>query len=182
MVQTLARHWRWIALRGVVAILFGLATFLNPAATLLVLVVLFGAYAIVDGTAMVISALGQRHEERWGTLLVGGIIGILAGALTLFVPGLTVLALVLLIGAWALVMGVIEIAAAVRLRREITGEWMFIVAGCLAVIFGLLVVAAPSAGALVIMLWLGAYALVSGILLVALGFRLRSWTHAHAAT
>lgn len=181
MVELLTRNWGWVALRGVVAILFGALTFLNPGITLAVLVIWFGAYALVDGIFMVASAIANRHgEPRWGTLLVGGLLGIAAGIVTFFWPGITALALLTLIAVWAIITGIAEIVAAIRLRKEITGEWMFVVAGLLAVAFGVVLFVAPGAGALAMILWIGAYALLSGIVLVALGFRLRSWGRSHA--
>lgn len=182
MVEMLTRNWGWVVLRGVVAILFGLLALFRPGLTLAVLVLWFGAYALVDGAFLAVSAIANRKgEARWGTLLAGGLLGMTAGVITFLMPGLTIFALLVLVAVWAIVLGVAEIVAAVRLRKEITGEWMFIVAGLLAVGFGLVVFAAPITGALAVALWVGIYALVSGVTLVALGFRLRRWGRMHHA-
>jgi uncharacterized membrane protein HdeD (DUF308 family) len=168
-------HWWALALRGVVAILFGLLTFSVPGITLAVIVILFGAYAFVDGIVAIVSAVRAAHGHgRWGAFLVEGIVGILAGLVTFFMPILTLAVLVYLVAAWAIVTGVLEIVAAFRLRRYVTGEWLLVLAGIASVIFGVLVFLAPLAGAVVIAWWLGAYALVFGILLLVLAFRLRS--------
>ena len=180
MVGMLTRNWGWVALRGVVAILFGLLTFFNPGITLTVLVLWFGAYAFVDGIFMVVSAITNRHgQPRWGALLAGGLLAVAAGVLTFVMPGITAMALLMLIAAWAIVTGIAEIVAAIQLRKEITGEWMFVVVGVFAVAFGVVMVAAPGAGALAVVMWIGIYALISGILLVSLGLQLRSWGRMH---
>lgn len=181
MVEMLTRNWRWVALRGVVAVLFGMLTFFHPGITLVALVLLFGAYALVDGIFMTVSAIANRHgQPSWGTLLFGGLLGIAIGVLTFIMPRVTAFALLMLIGAWSIVVGVAEIAAAMRLRRVISGEWLLILAGVLALAFGVVLVAAPGAGALAVVLWIGAYAFISGLLLIALSFRLRTWGRLHA--
>ena len=168
-------HWWALALRGLFAILFAILTFAFPGLTLRVLVILFGAYAFVDGVVAIISAIRAAHGHgRWGAFLVEGIVGIIAGLVAFFMPLLTLAVLVYLVAAWAVVTGVLEIMAAVRLRRYVTGEWLLVLAGIASVIFGVLVFIAPIAGAIVIALWLGAYALIFGIVLIALAFRLRS--------
>ena len=180
MVGVLTRNWRWAVLRGIVAILFGILTFFNPGITLALLVLLFGAFALVDGAFLVTSAIANRHgEPRWVALLIGGILGIGMGVVTFLSPDITAFGLVAVIAAWAVVTGVAEITAAIRLRKEITNEWLFIVAGVIAVAFGVVLFFAPGEGALAMVLWIGAYALVSGILLVAFGLRLRSWDRMH---
>ena len=182
MGNMLSRNWGWVALRGAVALLFGLLTFLNPAITLATLVLLFGAFAFVDGIAMVVGAIANRKgEPRWGALLAGGLIGIVVGLATFFLPVLTAAALLGVIAAWAILTGAAEIAAAIRLRKVITREWLLALSGVLAVAFGLLLIAFPAAGALAVVLWIGAYAVVTGILLIALGFQLRSWGRSHPA-
>ena len=180
MVHVLARNWWMVGLRGLVAVIFGLLTILAPRITLTVLVLLFGAYALVYGLFMAITAVAHRRgEPSWGVLLAGGILSILLGVATFLMPGITALALVFLIAAWAIVIGVAEIVAGIRLRREITGEWMLILGGVLSVIFGVVLALFPGAGALALTLWIGAWALVLGLLLIALAFRLRSWSRDH---
>jgi uncharacterized membrane protein HdeD (DUF308 family) len=173
-VRTLARNWGAIAVRGVVAIIFGILCFVVPGITLRTLVLLFGAYALVDGVFDIIAAVRRRTgDEPWWALLLEGIVGIAAGLVAFLMPRLTALALLYIIAAWAIVTGVLEIVAAVRLRREITNEWWLAFSGVLSVVFGVLIMAAPAAGALVIVLWIGAYAVVFGASLLALAFRLR---------
>ena len=173
----LSRNWWAIALRGVAAIIFGLLTFVMPGITLAVLVLLFGAYAIVDGIfTLVAVARGQavaRAEPRW-VLVLEGVVSIAAGLVAFLWPGLTALALVYLIGAWAIITGALEVVAAVRLRRQIENEWWLGLSGALSIVFGVLVMAAPGAGALAMVFWIGAYAILFGALLVGLAFRLRS--------
>ncbi|HET8713582.1 MAG TPA: DUF308 domain-containing protein [Gemmatimonadales bacterium] len=170
------RNWGWVVLRGIVTIVFGALTLLYPTITLQVLVLLFGAFAIVDGSFMLVSAIANRRGlPRWVVLVVGGLLGMAIGVVTLLMPAITAVALLALIAAWAIVMGIAEIAAAIRLRKEISGEWVLVVSGLLAVAFGGFIIARPGLGALAIVLWIGAYALVSGALLVWLGVRLRGW-------
>jgi uncharacterized membrane protein HdeD (DUF308 family) len=172
----LARNWWSLVLRGLLGIAVGVLTFLWPGITLAALVIVFAAYAFVDG---IISLVGAVHavaaHERWAALLVEGILGIAAAAVAVLWPAITLLALVYVIAVWAIVTGAFEIAAAIRLRQHISGEWLLVLSGIASVIFGVLVAAVPMAGALVIALWFGAYTFVFGVLLVALGFRLRTW-------
>ena len=173
----LARNWWSLVLRGALGILLGIATFLWPGITLTAVLFLFGGYALLDGALSLAGALraAQAHE-RWGALLIEGLVGILAAFVTILWPAITALALVFVIASWAIITGIAEIAAAVRLRRHIHGEWLLAVAGVLSVLFGVFIAAMPVAGALVIALWVGAYMLVFGVTLVALGLRLRSWS------
>ena len=180
MVEQLIRNWGWIALRGIVAIAFGVLTFVYPGITLVTLVMLFGAYAIVDGVFMVVSAIANRKTQpRWGTLVFGGILGIAAGVVTYLWPAITAVALLAIIASWAMVMGIIEITVAIRLRKEIDGEWVLILSGLLALAFGVLMIMNPGPGALAVVLWIGAYAVISGGLLLVLAFRLRNWGKSH---
>lgn len=180
---SLTRNWGWMALRGVIAILFGILTVFDPRITLYALVYLFGAYAFADGVLMFVTAIANRQgEPHWRMLVFGGIVGIVAGVLTFAWPGITAVMLLALIAAWVILVGIAEITTAVRLRKVIQGEWMLIVAGVLAVIFGLALVTRPGLGALALVIWIGAYAIVAGVLELALSFRLRSWGHLHPAT
>ena len=175
MAVVLATNWWALALRGVLAILFAILTFLWPGITLSVIVLLFGAYALVDGVLAIIAAVrAVRGHRRWGALLFEGIVGILAGLCAWLIPGVTLAFLVLLVAAWAVITGVFEIVAAIRLRRNIPQEWLLILMGVVSIAFGVMIYLAPIAGALVIVWWLGAYALVFGVLLLILAFRLRS--------
>ena len=174
-VDTLTRNWWVVLIRGVAGVLFGIATFFAPGVSLAVLVLLFGAYALIDGVLAVISAVRRRAvSDRWWMLLLEGLVGIAAGIATLVWPGITALALLYVIAAWALLTGAFEIAAAIRLRRIITGEWLLVLSGIASIGLGILLMIFPGPGALVMVLWIGAYAFVFGILLIALSLRLRS--------
>lgn len=174
MLEVLARNWWALALRGIVAILFGLAALDWPGLTHAALVLLFGAYALVDGIFGVVAAFARAGRERgWWVLLLDGFLGIAAGVATLVWPGITATLLLLLIAVWAIVTGVVEIVVAIRLRREIEGEFFLILSGVLSVLLGLFLIARPGAGAVAVAWLIGVYALLFGILLLALAFRLR---------
>jgi len=175
MFMTLTQNWWVLALRGVAALLFGIGAFLWPGLTIGVLVLLFGAYALADGIFAIIAGIATRKEqERWWLMLLVGLAGVLTGVLTLLWPGITALILLYFIAGWSMVTGILQIAAAIRLRKEIEGEWLLALAGVGAVIFGLLLVSLPGAGALALIWLIGSYALLYGILLLVLAFRLRS--------
>lgn len=171
----LARNWWAIALRGVFAIIFGVLALIWPGITLGALILLFGAYVLVDGIFAVVAALRQVGDRpRWWTLLIEGLLSIGAGVIAFVWPGLTALALLYLIAAWAVVTGVVEIIEAIRLRAEIEGEWLLGIAGVASIVFGLLLFGFPGSGALAIVWLIGIYAILFGIALIALGLRLRS--------
>ena len=176
MVTELARNWWLLVLRGVLAVLFAVLAFLWPGLTVAALVILFGAYAFVDGVFAVIAAL-QRigKQDRWWAMLIEGILGIGAGIITFLWPGVTALVLLTIIGVWAIFTGVMEIMAAIQLRREIDNEWLLGIGGALSVLFGLLVIFFPGAGALSLVWLIAVYAFAFGILLIGLGLRLRTW-------
>ena len=179
-VDTLVHNWWVVLLRGIAGILFGILTFVSPAISLGALVLLFGAYSFADGVLAIISAIRNRAEsERWWIVLIQGLAGVGAGLVTLLWPGITALALLAVVAAWALVIGGLEIAAAIRLRKVITGEWLLVLSGIASIILGVLLALFPGPGALALVLWIGAYAIVSGVLLVALAVRLRSWGREH---
>jgi uncharacterized membrane protein HdeD (DUF308 family) len=154
-------------------ILFGIITFFAPGISLAALVLLFGAYALVDGVLAIVSAVRRRGADRWWLLLLEGLVGIAAGVLTFLWPAITAIALLYVIAAWALVTGAFEIAAAIRLRKAITGEWLLALSGIFSIALGVLLVLYPGPGALAVTIWIGAYAFVFGALLFALGLRLR---------
>jgi uncharacterized membrane protein HdeD (DUF308 family) len=168
----LPRHWWVVALRGLAAIVFGILAFVWPGVTLAVLVLLFGAYAIVDGALALYTAVRSGGKNIWAPLFEG-IIGIAAGLVAFFLPGLTALALLFVIAAWAILTGITEVIAAVRLRRVINNEWALIISGVLSVIFGLLLVAQPGAGVLAVVWLIGIYAVIFGVALLAFAWRLR---------
>ena len=171
----LARHWWVFLLRGLVAIVFGLFGFFYPGATLLTLVLFYGAYALVDGVFAIVSAVRGKEgmRPRWW-LAVVGVLGIVAGLVTYLMPGLTTLVLLTVIGVWALLYGITEIVGAIRLRKEIDNEWLLMMHGALAVLFGLMALFRPGAGALALVWLIASFAFASGVLLIALAFRLKS--------
>jgi uncharacterized membrane protein HdeD (DUF308 family) len=155
--------------------------FVWPGATLLTLIIFYGAFALVDGVLAVIAAIsGGAPAPRWWLAIVG-IAGIVAGLLTFLWPGVTALVLLLFIAGWAIATGVMQIIGAIKLRKEIDNEWLLIAGGVLSVLFGLGVAVAPGAGALALILVIGAYAIVYGALLVGFALRLRKHSQGAAA-
>ncbi|MFP4102047.1 HdeD family acid-resistance protein [Coleofasciculus sp.] len=176
MGSLLARNWWTISLRGAIALLFGVAVWIWPRITLEVLIVLFAAFALVGGVFALIAGLRERKvDPRWWLLLLEGVVGIATGIVVLVWPNFTALLLLYVIAAWAIITGIFEIIAAIQMRQEIRNEWLLAIAGIASVLFGLLLTIWPVAGALAILWLIGAYAIVFGILLLILGFRLRSW-------
>lgn len=173
MSALLAQNWWTVALRGVAAIIFGLIALVLPGVTIASLVILFAAYMLVDGVFAIIGAVraAARHE-RWGLLVLEGIADIAAGAVAILWPGITVLTFVFLSAAWAIVSGGLMLGAAFRLAKD-HGRWWLALGGIVSIIWGILLIVAPIAGAVVMTWWLGAYAFVFGIMLLVLGFRLR---------
>jgi uncharacterized membrane protein HdeD (DUF308 family) len=168
----LARNWWLIALRGVLGVIFGVIALLMPITTILALVLLFSAYMIVDGAFAVYASIRAAHQgESWGLLLLQGIASLAAGAIAFVWPGITVLVFVLLIAAWAIVSGFLMLAAAFRTDN---GRWWLALGGAAALLYGILMIVAPLAGAVVLTWWLGAFALVFGVALIILAFQLRS--------
>ena len=176
VAHLLTRNWWILGLRGLAAVLFGILAFFWPGITLLSLIYLFGAYALVNGIlAFVVASRSPKGYPRFGSLIFEGILSIAAGVIAFFVPGITALALLVLIAAWAIITGIFEIVAAVRLRKVIANEWLLVLAGLASIGFGVLLLIWPGAGALAMTLWIGAFAFVFGILLIALAFRMRHW-------
>lgn len=172
----LARNWWIVTLRGVLAVLFGLMCFFWPGITLTALVLLYGAYALVDGIFALVSAiLGQPRTEPWWALLIEGAAGIAVGIMTFTWPAITALVLLFLIAGWAIITGVFEVIEALRLRREIQGEWLLALSGLLSILFGVALIVRPGTGALAVVWLIGAYAIAFGVLYIALGARLRGW-------
>ena len=175
MLVVFTSSWWALVLRGLAAIAFGVLAFVWPQITLTALVFLWGAYALVDG-AFAIAAGVKSHGEnkRWWVLLLEGILGVAAGLVAFLVPGITALALLILIAAWAMVTGAFEIAAAIQLRKYIKGEWLLALAGVASVLFAVALLFNPAAGALALVWLIGAYSIVFGVLLIVLGVRLHS--------
>jgi uncharacterized membrane protein HdeD (DUF308 family) len=177
MLHALAKNWWLILLRGICAIIFGALTFVMPGITLLTLILLYGIYALADGVfALWAAVAGGTAAPRWWLALVG-ILGVAAGIIAIFMPGITALVLLYCIAGWAIAAGVLEIVGAIRLRKEIDNEWWLIASGALSVLFGLILAVQPGAGALGLLFVIGVYAIVHGVFLVGLSFRLRK----HAA-
>jgi uncharacterized membrane protein HdeD (DUF308 family) len=175
LLQTLKRHWWVQVLRGVAAIIFGIIAFTHPVMAAATLVLFFGAWVLVDGIFRIVGAFGHRSADSdWGWQLVVGILGIAVGLLTFHAPGITALALVIYIAAWALMIGVTEIALAIKMRREIKGEWFLILMGVASIIFAGLLLWNPIAGAAALIWIIAWYAVILGVLEIIFGFRLLS--------
>lgn len=181
MLRLLAPRWWLIALRGVAAVVFGILAITLPGVTLATLIILFGAYAFVDGIFAVIHAIGGGESESFWLVLLEGLLGIGVGLLTFFEPGLTAIALLFYIAAWNLATGVLEIASAFRLRKQVTGEFWLLLGGLASIIFAIILMTQPGAGALALFWVIGIYAIVFGISLLALSFKLRGLRSAIAA-
>jgi uncharacterized membrane protein HdeD (DUF308 family) len=176
MITSLSRNWWLVVLRGILAILFGVLAFAWPAVTWLTLIVMFGVYAIVDGLVAIITGLSRTKDSpRWWAFLLEGLLGIGAGIAALILPELTTLILIYMIAIWAVITGILEIVAAVRLRDEIENEWVLGLSGFVSMVLGILLFLQPAAGGLAIIWTIAGYALIFGILLVILGFRLKGW-------
>lgn len=174
MLPAMTRNWWLVALRGVFAVAFGLAAILWPGIAFATLVLLFGAFAFASGVFVTLTALALRaQKQNPGPILLQGLFGIAIGVIALFWPFLTAGAVILLIAAWALVSGLIEVAAALRLRREIEDEWMLILSGALSILLGLLFGFFPEVGIWAITWAIGIYAVIIGVALIHLALRLR---------
>ena len=174
MLEKFSQNWWTFAVRGVLAVIFGVMALIWPGQTLQALVLVFGAYALMDGTFAIFAGIASyRYFDRWWAVLLEGVVGVVVGLLTFFWPGITALVLLYFIAAWALITGIFEIVAAIQLRREITGEWMLILGGLLSIIFGIILFVFPGAGAASVVWMIGIYAIVFGISEIIFAFRLR---------
>jgi uncharacterized membrane protein HdeD (DUF308 family) len=175
-LRTVTNHWWVFLLRGLVAVLFGIFAFVFPVSTAAAFVIIFGAYALVDGVLTIVTALRAAHPDsgRWWWLLVEGIVGIAVGVLTFFEPGITALALGFLVAGWAIATGIFEVAAAFRMRKDVPGEILFFVTGLLSIALGVILAIHPFTGLLAAVYLIGAYAILAGVVLTALAFRLRA--------
>ena len=181
LLEGLAKNWWLILARGICAIIFGVLAFIWPEITLLTLVVLYGLFALADGVLSLLAAItsdkGDTPAPRWWLAIVG-LLGIAAGVVTLLWPGMTAVVLLVFIALWSIATGAMEIVGAIKLRKEISDEWLLIAAGTLAVLFGLALLAWPAAGALGLILVIGSFAIVYGALLISFAMRLRNFAPA----
>jgi uncharacterized membrane protein HdeD (DUF308 family) len=175
MLEGLARYWWAFLVRGLFAIGFGIVAYAWPTISLAALIIVFGAYALADGAFLVLKAVGNwtAMDDRW-LLLLEGLLGIGIGAISLFAPGVTAIGLLFYIAAWSLSTGFLEIAGAIRLRREIRGEIWWILSGIASIVFAILLLVFPGVGILSQLWLLGVYAIVFGVMLIALGIRIRA--------
>ena len=177
LAELLRRHWWLLALRGLAAVLFGILAFAWPGLTIFWLVCFFGAYALINGIlSFVLAAKAPKGSGIVG-LVLGGLLSVAAGLVTFFWPALTALGLLILIAWWAIFNGIMEIVSAIRLRKVIKNEWLLVLAGVASIVFGILLLLQPAVGALVLIWWIGAWALFFGILLMMLAFRIRHLGH-----
>ena len=177
LAALLRRYWWLLALRGLAAVLFGILAFVWPGMTIFWLVCFFGAYALVNGIlSFVLAAKAPKGSGIVG-LVLGGLLSVAAGLVTFFWPALTALGLLILIAWWAIFNGIMEIVSAIRLRKVIRNEWLLVLAGIASIVFGILLLLQPAVGALVLIWWIGAWALFFGVLLMALAFRMRHLGH-----
>lgn len=174
MFMLLSRYWWVLVVRGVIAILFGILAFTMPAAALAALVLVFGAYAFIDGAFAIAAALGGRRlSTDWWIVLLHGLLGVGIGLLTLFNPAITAVALLVFIAAWAIAAGALQVFAAIKLRHELTGEWWLALGGVLGIAFGVLLIMRPGVGALAVLWVIAAYAILWGVMLIAAGLGIR---------
>jgi len=175
VVHTLTRNWWIFAIRGIAAIIFGILAFLVPAITLGALILLFGAYAIVDGVSLIygVARHGTAYMRHHWTLLLIGVLSLGAGVIAFVLPGLTALSLLYVVAAWSVVIGIVQIAAAINLRREIAGELWMALGGILAIVFGVYLVVFPGDGLLTLVWLVGAWAIIFGLFSLLLSVRLR---------
>jgi uncharacterized membrane protein HdeD (DUF308 family) len=175
MLVVFTSSWWALVLRGIAAILFGVLAFVWPHITLTALVFLFGAYALVDGLFAIVAGVKAHAEfKRWWVLLLEGIFSVIAAVFAFALPSITAMVLLILIAAWAIVTGAFEIGAAIQLRNYITGEWLLVLAGLASVLLGFALLINPGAGAVALVWLIGAYAILFGVLLLGLGFKLRA--------
>ena len=182
MNETLLRSWWLLALRGVIALAFGTAAILMPAITLATLAALFAAFALLAGAVWIFGAVRNRMgDDRWWVHLLLGALSVGAGMIAALYPGVTIVALVLLVGANALVTGVLDLVVALRVRKHIKGEWLLVLNGIASLVFGILVLLFPlGAGALALAWLIGLYAILTGAVLLALSLKVRSWSRINA--
>jgi len=175
MIEALKRNWWVLVIRGICGIVFGVIALAYPGLALATLVLLFGAWVLIEGVFRIVGATaGRASDPDWGFHLIIGILGVLVGFLTFRAPGITALALIIYIAAWALMIGAAEIGLAIKLRKEVKGEWLLVLMGLASIAFAVLLLWNPVPGALVLLWLIASYAIVFGVLTIFFGFRLRS--------
>ncbi|MBZ0303692.1 MAG: HdeD family acid-resistance protein [Anaerolineae bacterium] len=175
MIDVMKSNWWMLVIRGLAAVLLGLAVLLTPGIALTLLILFWGAYGLVDGVFSLLHGFRGRQENRhWWVAVLEGVVGIIAGLAALILPGMTALVLLYLIAGWAVFTGILEIIAAIQLRREIKGEFWLGLGGALSILFGIVLIVAPGAGILTLLWLLAFYAMMFGVTLIILGFRLRN--------
>ena len=175
MAQVLIGNWWALALRGVFAIIFAVIAFVWPGITAAVLVLLFGAYALVDGVFALVAALrAARHHGPSGALVLEGILDLIIAAIVFFWPVEALIAIIYFIAIWAVITGIALIAAGIAMIR-INGEWLLVLSGIISILLGVILFVQPGAGVVALSWWLGIYALFFGISLLSAAFRLRHW-------
>ncbi len=177
MIQLLARNWWAMELRGALTVAFGLLALFLPAITLGALVLVFGIYALAEGTVLLIMSFNKKNTQHWWITLLQGIAGIGAGIITFVWPQISAVVLLAIIAVWAIFTGVLEIVGAIRLRKEIKGEWLLVLSGVLSLVFAYILLSNPAAGALALVWVIGVYAVVFGILQMILGARIHRMLH-----
>lgn len=178
MLRTLADNWSTFLIKGICAILFGVATFFMPGLTLIVLTLLYGAYVLTDGILSIIAAInGSSTMPRWW-LAIFGLLSVAAGLVTFFWPGITLVVLQLCIGLWAVAVGVMQIIGAIRLRNETDDEWLLVAGGIVSILFGVVMVMTPGIGMLALVYTIAAYAIFHGIIQIVFAFKIRGWKSA----
>jgi len=179
MLNLIAKYWWTFVIRGLLAIAFGLIALVWPGITLIVLVVLFGFYVILEGILSIIAAFINRGMQSWWVLLLEGLASIAMGCVAFIWPGLTAVVLLIFIAIWAILTGLLEIWAAVQLRKEIRGEWILALTGIMSTLIGIILFTNPGAGALAVVWMIGIYAVIFGALLTFLGFKFRKLGSTH---
>lgn len=172
MLELLSRRWHLVVLRGVAAVLFGIVAIAWPEITVLALALLWGIYALLDGITSVAMGIGRGTDRAYPIVL--GVLGIAAGVVALGWPEITVIVLLVVIAVWAIIAGAVQIAAAIRLRKVIRDEWFLAISGVVALVLGLLLIVQPAEGAIALVIAIATFALAWGLVLIVLGFRLRS--------
>jgi len=173
MLNLIIRHWRLYVIRGILTIAFGLMALFWPAITVRVLVFLFGIYVIVQAILAFVAAFANRMEKAWWILLLEGVAGLGVGIIAFIWPGLTAVVLLVLIAVWAILTGILEIGAAIQLRKELKGEWVLTLIGVISVLIGLILIINPGVGLLAVVWLIGVYAIIYGALLSYLGIKAR---------